>query len=361
MKVVPADRLDEPARLRLRADALTLSQLSHPNIASVFEFGSHADVDYLVMEYVPGTTVNALVQRGPLESPAVARVGAQLARGLAAAHERGIVHRDIKPGNVRVTPDGLLKILDFGMATSALPAPKAKTTTGFFDRTPALAGTIQYMAPERLRGNPADARADIFSAGALIYELACGRPPFCDPQPIRLIESILSSRPDEAVRDQPDGRFNAGDDRPAGARSGSGGALRQGGGHGRCARRGGEGAHVVARLSVVSVARPATSLSGRLDQAGRSAGGVGRGLQTPPCIQASRLVHADDHPIERVEQVLTVRVRPGRVGARRDAGLRELADVPVLPVRHVPELDRIRRVEPRPRQLRRDGSATRRC
>jgi serine/threonine protein kinase len=194
VKVVPADRLDEPARQRLRDDALTLSQLSHPNIASVFEFGSHADVDYLVMEYVPGTTVNALVQRGPLDSAAVARVGAQLARGLAAAHDRGIVHRDIKPGNVRVTPDGVLKILDFGMATSALPAPKAKTTTGFFDRTPALAGTIQYMAPERLRGNPADARADIFSAGALLYELACGRPPFCDPQPIRLIESILSSR-----------------------------------------------------------------------------------------------------------------------------------------------------------------------
>jgi eukaryotic-like serine/threonine-protein kinase len=194
VKVLPADRLDEQARQRLRDEALTLSRLSHPNIAAVFDFGSHADIDYLVMEYVPGTTLDALLERGPLESQTVARLGVQLARGLAAAHVCGIVHRDIKPGNVRVTPEGLLKILDFGVATFALPAPEAKTTTGFFDRTPALAGTLQYMAPERLRGSPADPRTDIFSAGALLYEMACARPPFCDPQPIRLIESILSAR-----------------------------------------------------------------------------------------------------------------------------------------------------------------------
>jgi eukaryotic-like serine/threonine-protein kinase len=194
VKVLPADRLDEQARLCLRTEALTLSRLSHPNIAAVLDFGSQAEIDYLVMEYVPGTTLDVMLQRGPLESETVARLGVQLARGLAAAHACGIIHRDIKPGNVRVTPDGLLKILDFGVATFALPAPEAKTTTGFFDRTPALAGTIQYMAPERLRGNPADARTDIFSAGALLYEMACGRPPFRDPQPIRLIESILSGR-----------------------------------------------------------------------------------------------------------------------------------------------------------------------
>ncbi len=194
VKILPADRLDEQARQRLHDEAVTLSRLSHPNIASVFDFGSQAEIDYLVMEYVPGTNLDALLERGPLESATVARLGAQLARGLAAAHACGIVHRDIKPGNVRVTPDGQLKILDFGVATFALPSPEAKTTTGFFDRTPALAGTIQYMAPERLRGNPADPLSDIFSAGALLYEMACGRPPFGDPQPIRLIESILSSR-----------------------------------------------------------------------------------------------------------------------------------------------------------------------
>ena len=194
VRVLTGDRLDEQARQRLRDEAFTLSRLNHPNIAAVFDFGSHAELDYLVMEYVPGTALNALLQRGPLESKTAAGLGVQLARGLAAAHACGIVHRDIRPANVRITPDGLLKILDFGVATSALPAPSAKTTTGFFDRTPALAGTIQYMAPERLCGNPADPRTDIFSAGALLYEMACGRPPFSDPQPMRLIESILSTR-----------------------------------------------------------------------------------------------------------------------------------------------------------------------
>ncbi len=194
VKVLPPDRLDDQGRQRFRDEALTLSHLSHPNIAAVFDFGSQAGIDYLVMEYIPGTTLDVMLQRGPLESETVARLGVQLARGLAAAHACGIVHRDIKPGNVRVTPDGQLKILDFGVATFALPSPEAKTTTGFFERTPALAGTIQYMAPERLRGNPADPRTDIFSAGALLYEMACGRPPFGDQQPIRLIESILSSR-----------------------------------------------------------------------------------------------------------------------------------------------------------------------
>lgn len=194
VKILPAEWLDEQTRQRLRDEARTLSGLTHPNVAAVFDFGSEAAIDYLVMEYVPGTTLDVLLQRGPLESETVARLGAQLARGLAAAHACGIVHRDIKPATVRITPDGVLKILDFGVATFALPSPEAKTTAGFFERTPALAGTIPYMAPERLRGNPADPRTDIFSAGALLYEMACGRPPFRDPQPIRLIESILSAR-----------------------------------------------------------------------------------------------------------------------------------------------------------------------
>ena len=106
VKVLPANRLDEQARLRLRDEASTLSRLSHPNIASVFDFGSQPEIDYVVMEYVPGTTLDVLLQRGPLDSETVVRLGVQLARGLAAAHACGIVHRDIKPGNVRVTAEG---------------------------------------------------------------------------------------------------------------------------------------------------------------------------------------------------------------------------------------------------------------
>ena len=190
IKVLPSDRLDERCKRRLREEALLLSSLSHPNIASVFDFGSQGEIDYLVMEYVPGVTLDILLRRGPLEWAEVARLGTQLARGLAAAHASGVVHRDIKPGNLRVTPEGLLKILDLGIATLA-HGPEASTTTSV-DPAPGLAGTIQYMAPERLRGDNPDPRADIFSAGAVLYEMACGRAPFNDTQPVRLIEAILN-------------------------------------------------------------------------------------------------------------------------------------------------------------------------
>jgi eukaryotic-like serine/threonine-protein kinase len=190
IKVLPADRLDERCKRRLREEALVLSSLSHPNIASVFDFGSRGEIDYLVMEYVPGVALDMLLRRGPLEWNEVARLGAQLARGLAAAHAAGVVHRDIKPGNLRVTPDGLLKILDFGIATFARGGPDAVTTTAVDNSN--LTGTIQYMAPERLRGDCLDPRADIFSAGAVLYEMACGRAPYNDTHPVRLIEAILN-------------------------------------------------------------------------------------------------------------------------------------------------------------------------
>jgi len=190
IKVLPPDRLDDCCRRRLREEALLLSSLNHPNVASVFDFGSEGEIDYLVMEYVPGVTLDLLLRRGPLDCDEVARLGAQLARGLAAAHAAGVVHRDIKPGNLRVTPEGLLKILDFGIATLAAGSPDASTTTG--DTTRSLAGTIQYMAPERLRGHAVDPRADIFSAGAVLYEMACGRAPFNDTRPVRLIAAILN-------------------------------------------------------------------------------------------------------------------------------------------------------------------------
>ena len=191
IKVLPSDRLDDRCKRRLREEAVLLSSLNHPNIASVFDFGSQGEIDYLVMEYVPGVTLDVLLRRGPLEWAEVARLGTQLAQGLAAAHAAGVVHRDIKPGNLRVTPDGLLKILDFGIATFAAKGPEAKTTTTV-NPAPALAGTVQYMAPERLRGDSPDPRADIFSAGAVLYEMACGQAPFTDTQPIRLIEAILN-------------------------------------------------------------------------------------------------------------------------------------------------------------------------
>lgn len=192
LKVLAPDRLDEESRERLHAEALILSSLSHPNVATVFDFGSERGVDYLVMEFVPGTTMDELLLSAPFSTERVAALGVQLAHGLAAAHVSEVVHRDIKPGNLRVTPEGFLKILDFGVATSPSMPDTSDTTEAGVRGLRDLVGTLRYMAPERLRGASADARSDVFAAGVVLFEMACGKPPYHDPQPIRLIESILN-------------------------------------------------------------------------------------------------------------------------------------------------------------------------
>lgn len=195
IKVLSPDRLDERSRARLRAEALALSGLSHPNIAMVLDLGAASGVDYLVLEFVPGRTVGRMLIDGPWPSDRVAYLGAQLARGLAAAHAADVIHRDIKPENLRVTPDGVLKILDFGVAVSPAVTSTSSTTDTDIRSIEALAGTLRYMAPERLRGGPADARTDVFSVGVVLYEMACGRPPYPTQHPVRLIEAILEGKP----------------------------------------------------------------------------------------------------------------------------------------------------------------------
>jgi serine/threonine protein kinase len=194
VKVLPAGTLaDEAARKRFRKEALALSQLNHPNIATVHDFDTQEGVDFLVMEYIPGVTVAE--KPGPLAEKEVLRLGTQLAHGLAAAHEQGVVHRDLKPGNLRVTPDGRLKILDFGLAMLRQPEGEyAATATLTEDH--ALAGTLPYMAPEQLRGEKADARSDIFAAGAVLYEMASGRRPFPQSHGPPLIDAILNKTPE---------------------------------------------------------------------------------------------------------------------------------------------------------------------
>ena len=189
LKVLSPDRIDRECRDRLRAEALALSSFSHPNVATVYDFGCEAGIDYLVMEYVPGATIDELLQDGPFAGPRAAALGAQLARGLAAAHAADVIHRDIKPGNLRVTPEGLLKILDFGVAVSPAALLVSNTTATAIGQLRAAAGTLRYMAPERLRGTMADVRTDIFSAGLVLFEMACGHPPFAGEQPIKVMES----------------------------------------------------------------------------------------------------------------------------------------------------------------------------
>ena len=195
IKVLPPGTLaDESARKRFRKEALILSQLNHPNIATVHDFDTQEGVDFLVMEYIPGITLSEKVAARPLPETEVLRLGVELAEGLAAAHDHGVVHRDLKPSNLRITSDGRLKILDFGLAKLRLPAT-ANATTESVSEIQAMAGTLPYMAPEQLLGGEIDARADLHAAGSVLYEMATGRHPFADAERSQLIGAILHRPP----------------------------------------------------------------------------------------------------------------------------------------------------------------------
>jgi eukaryotic-like serine/threonine-protein kinase len=195
LKVLLPGLLDEEgARKRFRKEALALARLNHPNIATIFEFGNQGGADFLVTEYIPGITLDMKLCAGALDVEETVRFGTQLATGLAAAHEQGLVHRDLKPGNLRVTPDGLLKILDFGLA-QLVPRASDDGLTATQTRTQDIAGTLPYMAPEQLRGGVADARTDIWAAGAVLHEMATGKRPFSELGTPLLINAILNSNP----------------------------------------------------------------------------------------------------------------------------------------------------------------------
>ncbi len=195
IKVLPAGLLgDEAARHRFRKEALALSKLNHPHIETIHEFDTQEGVDFLVMEYISGVNLDHKLAQGALPEKEVARLGAQLAEGLAAAHGQGLVHRDIKPGNLRLTPDGRLKILDFGLAGILQPAAETPPTESL-TQTQAIRGTLPYMAPEQLRGERADTRSDIWAAGAVLYEMATGQLPFPESHAPRLIAAILHEVP----------------------------------------------------------------------------------------------------------------------------------------------------------------------
>jgi serine/threonine protein kinase/tetratricopeptide (TPR) repeat protein len=195
LKVLPAGTLaDEAVRRRFRKEALALSKLNHPNIATVFDFDSQHGVDFLAMELIPGSTLSGKLADGPLVEREVLRLGAQLAEGLAGAHAQGVVHRDLKPGNLIITPDGRLKILDFGLATLLHPSGDPDLTRSITETT-SVSGTLPYMSPEQLRGQPVDARSDVYAAGAVLYEMASGHRAFPQRQGAELIGAILHQSP----------------------------------------------------------------------------------------------------------------------------------------------------------------------
>ena len=191
LKILAAGALgDELARQRFRGEALALSELAHPNIATVHDFDTQGEMDYLVTEYVPGPTLQELLAEGALPESEILRLGMQLAQGLAAAHAKNLVHRDLKPANLKVTPDGRLKILDFGLARKiAVPELTASSTQQ------QISGTFLFMAPEQLQGGRVDARSDLYSAGLLLYVMATGRHPFREGSIAALVDDVLHRAP----------------------------------------------------------------------------------------------------------------------------------------------------------------------
>ena len=173
---------DEAFLERFRREALAAARLAHPNIISIYDTGSENGADgvernYIVMEYCGGGTLETMAAGGPLDPQQVADIGSTICEALAYAHRQGIVHRDIKPGNVLITEDGTVKVADFGIA-------KAAFVTGDITTTGAILGTVTYLSPEQARGEEPDARSDIYALGVVLYELVAGRPPFAEESQI---------------------------------------------------------------------------------------------------------------------------------------------------------------------------------
>ena len=209
IKILAGQRNDGQLR-RLEMEARAAGSLNHPNIVAVHDVGTYENEPYIVSELLEGATLRALLEDARVSPAQAAAYGLQLARGLAAAHDKGMVHRDLKPENVFITGDGRLKILDFGIAkvpaTKDLANPAAHESPGSAmtrTGTGAILGTVQYMSPEQVRGQPADRRSDIFSLGAVLYEMLAGEPAFTGPSAVEIGYAILNREPRDLPSEVP--------------------------------------------------------------------------------------------------------------------------------------------------------------
>jgi Tol biopolymer transport system component/predicted Ser/Thr protein kinase len=210
IKVLPATFSADAARLqRFMQEARSAAALNHPNILSIFDIGEDRGAPYIVSELLEGQTLRERIRSGPLSSRKAIDYALQVARGLAAAHEKGIVHRDLKPENLFITNDERVKILDFGLAKLTRPegdvgedAPTVQVNT----EPGQIMGTVGYMSPEQVRGKPADHRSDIFAFGSILYEMLSGQPAFRGESPADTMSAILKEEPaelSETVRNVP--------------------------------------------------------------------------------------------------------------------------------------------------------------
>ncbi|MBI1796716.1 MAG: protein kinase [Candidatus Eisenbacteria bacterium] len=196
IKVLPAGaRSGDDERRRFRNEALALSRLSHPGIAVVHDFDSQDGTDFIVMELIAGATLEERLRGGPIAEAEAAPLAAEIAEALAAAHEQGVLHRDLKPGNIVVTPDGRAKVLDFGLARLLEAGDDSRASTVSAAATRSLVGTPAYMAPEVLRDEPVDPRTDLYSLGVVLFEMTTGRLPFPQRLPSALILDITQTPP----------------------------------------------------------------------------------------------------------------------------------------------------------------------
>jgi len=207
VKVLPAHVATDPqVRQRFETEARTLAALSHPHICPVFDVGQHDGVDFLVMEYLEGETLAQRLTKGALPLAQALKYAVEIADALDKAHRNGVVHRDLKPGNIMLTKSGT-KLLDFGLAKlhaspvstlSVLPTQQSPLTAAG-----TILGTLQYMAPEQLEGAEADARTDIFAFGAVVYEMVTGRRAFEGKSQASLIGAIMTGEPTSIAALQP--------------------------------------------------------------------------------------------------------------------------------------------------------------
>jgi serine/threonine protein kinase len=199
VKVLPAHlSRDNDLRQRFEQEAKAVSVLNHPNICTLHDVGREGDTDYLVMEFVDGRTLSSRLDRGPLSVDELLRYAIQMADALDKAHRKGIVHRDLKPGNVMLTKSGV-KLVDFGLAKVVVQSPSAASSFETEERDltqeGTLLGTLHYMSPEQLEGKEVDARSDIFSFGAVLYEMATGHRAFEGSSAAGIIAAILKEEP----------------------------------------------------------------------------------------------------------------------------------------------------------------------
>ncbi|MCC3771016.1 serine/threonine protein kinase [Streptomyces sp. UNOC14_S4] len=199
VKLLLGDEADESATSRFRLEAQTAARLNHPQVVGVYDFGAWDGRFYLVMELVRGPSLaQELSARGPVDPARVARIASQAAAGLAAAHRQGVVHRDVKPGNLMLDADGTLKIGDFGIARFVDETGTALTRVG------QIVGTSTYLAPERALGRVAGPASDVYALGCVLYHLLVGRPPFWADSPTALLYLHVDAEPESPRRHRAD-------------------------------------------------------------------------------------------------------------------------------------------------------------